>query len=236
MEDPLDSPVARRMLGALPPGAFEDFDITALDRVGLPVRAASSFYPAPDGSPDGVHDAPAGGIGYGADPLAARLSALGEMTESAQLSWHVRRSSPVTASTRQLRRDHGDDAVVDPLALPVDAGADVDHDRPLRWLPARRWHDGALAEQVWLPAEAVAVSADDVPGGAPDGGWLLTPVTNGLGAGESLHRAVGHGLLELLQRDGNGLRFRALDAGDVLDLGPDREQLVDPVARRTRSW
>lgn len=225
------SPVADRMLAALPAGAHEDFDITGLDRVGLPVHAAS-FYPAPDGGPDGVLDSPAGGIGYGADPLAARLSALGEMTESAQLSRAVRRSAPVTASTAEMRREHGEDGVVDPVTLPVDAGADVDPDRPLRWLPARRWRDGALAEQVWLPAEAVAVSDDDVPGGTPAGGWLCTPITNGLGVGQGLAWAVGHGLLELLQRDGNGLRFRALDAGDVLDLGPDREQLTDPVSRR----
>ena len=97
----------------------------------------------------------------------------------------------------------------------MDAGADVDPDRPLRWLPARRWRDGALAEQVWVPAEVAAVSGDDVPGGPPAGGWLVTPITNGLGAGQSLAWAVGHGLLELLQRDGNGLRFRALDPGDV---------------------
>lgn len=226
----LASPVADRMLAALPAGEHEDFDITALDRVGLPVRAAS-FYPAPGGGADGVVDSAAGGIGYGADATAARLSALGEMTESAQLSRHVRRSAPVTASTAQMRREHGDDAVVDPVTLPVDAGADVDPDRPLRWLPARRWRVGALAEQVWVPAEVAAVGGDDVPGGPPAGGWLVTPITNGLGAGQSLAWAVGHGLLELLQRDGNGLRFRALDPGDVLDLGPGREQLTDPVSR-----
>ncbi|MFC3689440.1 YcaO-like family protein [Aquipuribacter hungaricus] len=225
----LASPVADRMLAALPAGSHEDFDITALDRVGLPVHAASS-YPAPGGGPDGVRDAPAGGIGYGPDPLAARLSALGEMTESAQLSRSVRRSAPETASTAAMRRRHGADAVVDPVTLPVDAGADVDPDRPLRWLPLRRWSDGAPGEQVWVPAEAVAVSGDDVPGGAPEGGWLVTPITNGLGAGQDLAWAVGHGLLELLQRDGNGLRFRALDAGDVVDLGPGREQLRDPVS------
>ena len=67
-------------------------------------------------------------------------------------------------------------------------------------------------------------------GGPPAGGWLVTPVTNGLGAGQSLAWAVGHGLLELLQRDGNGLRFRALDPGDVLDVGEG--QLTDPVSLR----
>lgn len=232
MTDQPPSAVADRMLAALPPGTHEEMDLTPLDRVGLPVRAAS-FYPEHHPAGTGAfRDAPAGGIGYGADPLAARLSALGEMTESAQLSRHVRRSRPETASTAQMRGRHGEDAVVDPVRLPVDAGADVDPDRPLRWLPARRWRDGALAERVWLPAEVAAVSGDDVPGGPPDGGWLVTPVTNGLGAGQSLAWAVGHGLLELLQRDGNGLRFRALDAGDVVDLGVERADLTDPVSRR----
>ena len=40
---------------------------------------------------------------------------------------------------------------------------------------------------------------------------LITPITNGLGAGLDEDRALTHGLLELLQRHTNGLRFRALD-------------------------
>ncbi|WP_336922845.1 YcaO-like family protein [Aquipuribacter sp. SD81] len=220
----LDDPVARRMLDLLPDGTLDEVDLTAFDRIGLPVRAASSYPTSPE-------EPPGGGIGYGADPRAARLSALGELTESAQVSGWVRRSDPVTASTREMVAARGAEAVVDPVALPVDAGADTDPDRPLRWLPGRRWRDGALHEQVWLPAEVVSTSGDDVPGGAPAGGWLVTSVTNGLGAGDTLERAVGHGLLELLQRDGNGLRFRALDAGHVLDVGPGGGLLDDPVTR-----
>lgn len=74
--------------------------------------------------------------------------------------------------------------------------------------------------------------AHDLPGGPPPGGWLVTLLTNGLGAGDTLERAVAHGLLELLQRDGNGLRFRALDPGVVLDLGgSDDSDVQDPVTR-----
>ena len=42
-------------------------------------------------------------------------------------------------------------------------------------------------------------------------------ITNGLGAGPDVPFALGHGVLELLQRDGNGLLFRALDQGVMLD-------------------
>src|SRR3712207_7295222 len=43
------------------------------------------------------------------------------------------------------------------------------------------------------------------------GEWLVTPITNGLGAGDTLERAVLHGLLELVQRDGNTVSHRGLE-------------------------
>ena len=56
-------------------------------------------------------------------------------------------------------------------------------------------------------------------------------ITNGLGAGPDVDFALGHGLLELLQRDGNGLLFRALDQGVMLDLseglGPETRGMLD---------
>jgi ribosomal protein S12 methylthiotransferase accessory factor len=76
-----------------------------------------------------------------------------------------------------------------------------------------------------VPAELVGSEPTDLPGPPPSGGWLTTPVTNGLGAGTSVEQAVRHGLLEVLQRDGNGLTFRALDAGRVLDLAG----VTDPI-------
>jgi ribosomal protein S12 methylthiotransferase accessory factor YcaO len=50
------------------------------------------------------------------------------------------------------------------------------------------------------------------------GDLLFTPVTNGLGAGLDLERALSHAVMEILQRDGNGVSFRALDRGIVVDL------------------
>ena len=46
---------------------------------------------------------------------------------------------------------------------------------------------------------------------------LITAITNGSGAGDTFERALLHGLLELLQRDGNADCFRALDRGIVID-------------------
>ena len=54
---------------------------------------------------------------------------------------------------------------------------------------------------------------------------LITPITNGLGAGLDLPHAIAHGVMELLQRDGNVLSYRAFDLGRVVDVGdgPDDE-------------
>jgi ribosomal protein S12 methylthiotransferase accessory factor YcaO len=41
---------------------------------------------------------------------------------------------------------------------------------------------------------------------------------NGLGAGPSLEHALSHGLLELIQRDGNSVNYRALDQGMAVDI------------------
>jgi ribosomal protein S12 methylthiotransferase accessory factor len=99
----------------------------------------------------------------------------------------------------------------------------------------RRLRAGEPGEEVLVPAEFVGSNPSDLPGPMPEGGWLTTVITNGLGAGPDRTWALGHGLLELLQRDGNGLRFRAMDAGVDVDL----DGLTDPgaleVLRRLRA-
>ena len=89
----------------------------------------------------------------------------------------------------------------------------MDHETVLEWVPARRWPSG---ETVWMPIDVAACSVGDLsPGYVP----FTTPITNGLGAGPTLDFAIGHGLCELLQRDGNGVGFRAMDRGIALDMG-----------------
>lgn len=63
--------------------------------------------------------------------------------------------------------------------------------------------------------------------GHPRHEWLYTSITNGIGAGESLERALSHDLLELLQRDGNAISHRALDLGGCIEL----DDVQDPATR-----
>ena len=51
-----------------------------------------------------------------------------------------------------------------------------------------------------------------------------------MGAGDTLERALAHGLLELVQRDGNSLAYRALDQGIAIDL----DGVNDPVVQQLR--
>ena len=106
----------------------------------------------------------------------------------------------------------GPDRVADPRTLGLPAGSAYTESMPLVWLPGSRVTTG---ETVWLPEEFLASEPGEVPGP----GSLVTPITNGLGAGLDDDRALTHGLLELLQRHTNGLRFRALD---------HRSPVIDP--------
>ena len=200
--------VSRRFRAALGSGQLLEFPVTDLDRVGTPVWSSwwRSERPGEPGS---------GGIGYGPTPEQAQVGALCELVENASSARALRDVPREQGSYREAVRRHGAAEVVDPRLLGLPAGLPYDDERPLQWLPMTRLQDGG---PTWVPAEFVASEPTDLGGGAPPGGWLTTPVTNGLGAGTSREQAVRHGLLEVVQRDGNGLTFRAMDAGRVLDL------------------
>lgn len=185
--------------------SLTEFALTPFDRVGVPVW--QSWWN------EGARST--GGMGYGPTEQRARVGALGECVEHACAVRSLPARPHESGSTAELTTRFGVDAVVDPRLLGLPAGADYDDDRPLLWWPLRRWPDG---QQVWAPVEFVASSPAELPGDVPPGGWLITPVSNGLGAGMSIEQAVAHATLEILQRDGNGLSFRALDAGRVVDL------------------
>ncbi|MGK5499314.1 YcaO-like family protein [Streptomyces sp. URMC 125] len=206
-------PVVRAYRAALAPGEQDDFDIGAADRTGFPVVSADHL------GPDGVRK---GACGYGADPDGARVGAYGELVEEVLLARHLARTERRRASYAELVRERGPDGVADPVSLVLPAGADYTPERPLEWVPARRHRTG---EEVLVPAEFAASCGGDLPGGPPPGGWLTTPVTNGLGAGDTFERALAHALLEILQRDGNATAHRAMDEGVVIE--PD--EVSDPV-------
>jgi len=202
---------AERYSAALPPGAVVEVDVTPYDRTGVPT-AAATWRSAGDPRRDGH------GVGYGTSPLAARVGALGELAEHALPLEPDHRPDPVTGSYAELVRRRGADRVADPRTLVLPAGCDADPrdpllERPLLWLPMTRWGTG---EEVLVPAELAAPSGA-AGGEPPSGTWLTTPISNGMGAGETLERALGHAIGELVQRDGDTVDFRALDSGVVVD-------------------
>ena len=203
--DPALDDTIQAYVATLGADSLSEFALTALDTVAVPVWAT---WWTGDGSATG-------GIGYGLTEQRARIGALGECVEHVCAWRSLRTRARRSSSYADLVAALGPDAVVDPRLLGLPAGVGFDDARPLQWLPLRRLRDGA---QVWVPAEFVASSADELPGEAPPDGWLTVPVSNGLGAGSTLEQAVAHGVLEVLQRDGNGLTFRALDQGAVVDL------------------
>ena len=205
---------AGRYRDALPTGRLLAFPVTAIDRLGIPTWSVT--FDAADGSTGGGH-------GYGETDEEALTGALGELSEVTHGAAAFRRIERRRASYRSLVVEVGAGGATDPLTLGLPAGSDVDGETELEWVPARRWTTG---ETVWVPADVAASLGEDLAGYHP----FTTPITNGLGAGDSVARALGHGLLELAQRDGNGLSFRALDRGvelDVSSASPANQALLD---------
>ncbi len=207
------------------PGLRAQFAIDGLDRTGVPTWAT---WWRGDG-------AALGGVGYGPSAAQARVGALGETVESAFSLRALADLERTTASYSDLRRRRGAAGVADPRTLGLPACSGYSDDMVLTWVPLRRarstpgpdasdMHGGAGleldGETVLVPVDLVASSPSELTD-RDQGVRLLMPVANGLGAGTSLRQAVVHGVLEILQRDGNGLTFRALDRGAVVALGPD---------------
>ncbi len=203
---------------ALPAGQLNEFALSDADRLGICCHSVI-FYPD-----NGPHK---GGVGYGLASDAAQCGAYGELTEDfwahqALENWPVARAS--FAELQSQKRD-----AIDPLDLCLEAGSLYDEHIELDWIEIDRLN-GA---KVLVPVEFVACGWSDLPAignpalGDSRRGFLVTPITNGLGAGTSRAMAIVHGLLELLQRDGNGLSIRALATTDAIDLST----IGDPVAR-----
>ena len=207
----------------LPAGVLHAFRIDALDRLGVPVVTVRLL------QDDGTTFE---GIGYGATAEEAMVGALGELSEEAHCDRALRDMPRVVGSYAELVRQRGERAVADPLTLCLPAGSRYTPEQPLVWVAATRV---ATRETVWVPEEFAADSRSQLRSRDPVPKTpslqslatphvpskmtpLVTPITNGLGAGTSFAQALVHGLLELLQRDGNVLSYRALDRGIVIDI------------------
>jgi ribosomal protein S12 methylthiotransferase accessory factor len=203
-------PAAQAYLDAFPAGDVVAFPIHPLDRLGLPVWVVALF--PDDPALDGIMPY---GVGYGATDEAAVLGGLGEIAEMVWPTLTLKGRSRTRGSYAELARSLGKRAVADPLTLCLPAGSPVGRDTELEWVEAKRWADGST---VLVPIDLAAYSVKELsPGYRP----FTTIISNGMGAGPDLDWAIGHGLCEILQRDGNGLLFRALDRGVTLELGND---------------
>ena len=219
---PADLPDAGRLyLDAFPPGRIVGFSMAPLDRTGVPAWKVALFLDDPT-----LPGAMPSGYGYGASDGDAIVGALAEIAEAIWPTLAIREAGTVTASYDELRRERGPGGVVDPLTLCLPASSPVAHDTPLAWTRAIRARTG---ETVLVPVDVAACDYFEMPPGYQP---FTTLITNGLGAGPDIEWAVAHGLLECLQRDGNGLLFRALDQGVVVALAgaepePQTRVLID---------
>ena len=206
---------AEAYIAALPAGEIVAFPITTLDIVGVPVWVVALFADEP--ALEGIMPY---GVGYGTTVGQAVLGALGEVAEMVFPALAARQRSRISGSWAALSASLGANALVDPFTLCLPAGSPVGYDTVLDWVEAVRASDGAT---VLVPIDVAACSRKEFAEGYEP---FTTLISNGLGAGPDIGWAVSHGLFELLQRDGNGLLFRALDQGVVLDLGKDLSDSV----------
>ncbi len=207
-------PVIQAYRDALPEGELVSFSLSPFDRLAVPNQTAT-FFP-PDGRTRG-------GTGYGLTPDAALVSALGETTEEFAASRAAMQAELLEGSFEELRNKFGERGVCDPLTLCLEAGSDYWPQMRRRWMATKRL---GTDEVVYVPVEFVTTYRGDIAHG--DYQPLVTPITNGLGAGTSHEMALAHGLLELLQRDGNGLQIRALSSTTEIDPAT----VGDPEAKR----
>ncbi len=216
--------IARAYMDAMPAGEWWLFDMSPLDRTGVPAWKAALFPHDPSAAGCEMQQ----GTGYGETHDRAIIAAVAECYEEVHARLGFARMPQVEGSYDQLVRGRGRQGVADPLELCLPAGSSVGRETPLRWVEARRWFSG---DAVLVPVDLAALSTDALPA---DYRPFTTLITNGLGAGPTREWARAHGLFELLQRDGNGLFFRALDPGVRLTLDDtlpsDLRAVIDRVA------
>ena len=219
----LPDPV-RAYLDVLPEGRVVGFPLAPLDRTGIPVWFVALFLDDPF-----FVGAMPSGIGYGATDDEALIGAVAEIAENLMPSLAVLPRAKERASYNDLARVYGLKSVADPLTLCLPAGSPVGRDTVLEWTAATRVKSGEKGgEIVMMPLDIAATDYFELSEGYKP---FTNLITNGLGAGPDVPFALGHGVLELLQRDGNGLLFRALDQGVTLDvsegLGPETRAMLD---------
>ncbi len=182
-------------------------DITALDRIGIPVF--SSIRPTAMPGAVSVYN------GKGATPVEARVSAMMEGIErySAEMGTELPLADYWTVS--------GHENAVDPADLAIPKGTDPYI--PIPWVAG--W-DIVSNEEVLVPAHAVF---HPVAAGTPR---LFRTNTNGLASGNTLEEAVFHGLMELVERDAWSIAEMTRKTGPVV-MEIEDQLISDLIARFT---
>ena len=206
---PTPTPIERYRRAAASDEEIYEFPITPLDHTDVPVWVVGQW------QEDGELLT---GVGYGETDERARIGAWGEMIEQVANHRALGRLPRRTGSYAELQKEGV--PAIDPLRLRLPVTTDYAPERALQWVEARRYRPDVRPEEherIWVPVEAAAAHFFDLGDEGPENP-LFTPITNGLGAGDTFERALAHGLLELVQRDGNSAAYRALDRGIALDL------------------
>ncbi|MGB3723982.1 MAG: YcaO-like family protein [Pacificimonas sp.] len=209
LPDDLSVPM-RDYIASFPDGEIVAFPIGGIDASNIPVWIVALF--TDDARLAGTMPY---GAGYGATDEQAILGSLGEIAEMIFATLSGVCADPVRGSYDDLVRSEGERAIADPLALCLPAGSPVNRSTPLAWVRAKSWLDG---RGVLVPVELAAYLSSELPDGYEP---FTTVISNGAGAGPTLDWAIGHALCEIVQRDGNGLLFRALDRGVALEFDND---------------
>ena len=190
-----------------------EFSFGEIDRLGAPLWTVAAI---------GADGALSDGFGYGPNLERAQTSAWGETLE-----WFAARQAlkvlPRVRASYQDLKARGENAL-DPVALNLSAGSPYHDAQTLEWVEVSRHPDGLRA---WCPIEFVAPRAADIGPHCDANALVSVPITNGLGAGPTRAHALAHGVLELLQRDGNSVSYRALDRGIQIEL----DEVRDPQTR-----
>ncbi len=190
---------------ALETGTLFEVPLAGMDRLGLPLWNVALI---------GEDGALSDGFGYGPTLEAAQTSAWGETVEWYWAREALKQMPRVAGSYTELMQLGK--PVIDPVALNLSAGSEYSRENTVcTWVEARRWPS---QEPVWVPVEFVAPRAADIGPGLNPADLLAVPITNGLGAGPTFAHALAHGILELLQRDGNSVQYRIMDRGIAVEL------------------
>ena len=190
---------------AIPVRELYEFSTTALDRLGIPLYCVAAWT-----NENVYYD----GFGYGAGESGAKIGAWGEIMESYFADQYIRRAPRIVATFNELKTQNQN--AVEPPVLCLNAGCNYSADREIIWIEVDNF-SGKGDGKTLVPLESVAVYPNHAAEIEPEN-LLFRPLTNGLGAGASLAQAVAHGALEIVQRDGNCITFRAMDSGQRIEL------------------